>query len=202
MNEVRIIGGKYRGRKLRFESVADLRPTLGRVRETLFNWLHADVINARVLDLYAGSGALAFEALSRGATSATLVENNARAVRSLRRNAALLGLQSQQCHIQQSSVERYLRRAAHGRFDLIFVDPPFAQAGAGAGALIRRLSADWLASQGLIYLELPRQHAQKVRETLDAGGFTVHRDKAFGDCQALLLRASGDGKESGHETDV
>lgn len=190
MNEVRIISGMYRGRKLRFDAVAELRPTLGRVRETLFSWLDGDIAKARVLDLYAGTGALAFEALSRGAASATLIESNPKAVRSLRRNAALLDLPPDRCRIQQLSVERYLRRAVHGRFDLIFVDPPFALAGAGAPALLRRLNRDWLAEQGLIYLELPRHHAEEVRDALASAGVVVHRDKVFGDCRVLLLRAA------------
>ncbi|MEN9806994.1 MAG: hypothetical protein RL756_1514, partial [Pseudomonadota bacterium] len=75
-NEVRIIGGKFRGRKLRFPDAPGLRPTLGRSRETLFNWLVGDIVDARCLDLFAGSGALGFEALSRGARRVTFVEQS------------------------------------------------------------------------------------------------------------------------------
>ena len=85
-NEVRIIGGKWKGRKLSFAASKTLRPTLGRVRETLFNWLMADVEDARCLDLFAGSGALGFEALSRGAREVTFVDNNHHAATALRNN--------------------------------------------------------------------------------------------------------------------
>ena len=89
-NEVRIIGGLWRGRKLRFAATRGLRPTLGRVRETLFNWLAGEIRGARCLDLYAGSGALGLEALSRGAAEVTFVERNRKAAASLSANLAAL----------------------------------------------------------------------------------------------------------------
>ena len=89
-NEVRIIGGQWRGRKLTFPNRQDLRPTLGRVRETLFNWLAPHVQGSRCLDLYAGSGALGFEALSRGAAEVTFVERDRKAAAALKGNAEVL----------------------------------------------------------------------------------------------------------------
>jgi len=90
-NEVRIIGGQWRGRKLTFPARAHLRPTLGRVRETLYNWLAPSIHGARCLDLYAGSGALGFEALSRGAAEVIFVERDRKTAMALRRNAEMLG---------------------------------------------------------------------------------------------------------------
>ena len=89
-NQLRIIGGEWRGRKLRFPDVAGLRPTTDRVRETLFNWLAPVIHGARCLDLFAGSGALGLEALSRGASSVVFIDSDRRAVQSLRENLALL----------------------------------------------------------------------------------------------------------------
>ena len=121
-NKVRIIGGIWRRRLLRFSSVADLRPTPDRVRETLFNWLGQDLSELTTLDLFAGSGALSFEALSRGATLAVAVDAGELAVASLRENAATLGASGLDVH--RADAMAFLRRETR-RFDLIFLDPPF-----------------------------------------------------------------------------
>ena len=105
---VRIIGGKWKGRKIAVEDAAGLRPTMDRVRETVFNWLAADVQDARVLDLFAGTGALAFEALSRGARSATLVERNRRVARALEVQARALDAAA--CTVVCASALPWLRK--------------------------------------------------------------------------------------------
>lgn len=105
-NKLRIIGGDWRSRCITFIDAPGLRPTPVRVRETLFNWLRDDIIASRCLDLYAGSGALGFEAASRGAKSVTQVENNALACRALKENA--IALAAEQVKIVQSDVMRYL----------------------------------------------------------------------------------------------
>ena len=122
-NKLRIIGGEWRSRQLHFADLPGLRPTPARVRETLFNWLQADIIGKRCLDLYAGSGALGFEAASRGAKSITQVENNAEACRSLKDNAVALA--ASQIKIVHMDVFRYLAGDAEP-FDVVFIDPPFA----------------------------------------------------------------------------
>lgn len=121
-NQVRIIGGIWRRRLLRFPPAADLRPTPDRVRETLFNWLGQDLSELTTLDLFAGSGALSFEALSRGAALAVAVDAGELAVASLRDNAAVLGAVGLEAH--RADALAFLRRETRG-FDLIFLDPPF-----------------------------------------------------------------------------
>ena len=176
-NEVRIIGGKWKGRKLVFPERRDLRPTLGRVRETVFNWLVGDIAGSRCLDLYAGSGALGFEAASRGAAAVTLVESDRRAARSLEENATLL--RADNVTVVCDRAERLLRRRT-GPWDIVFVDPPFG----------RHLLADMLkllsevgalAPNGLVYVEAPR------RETLPTDRFRQVRHSRAGDTQFALL---------------
>jgi len=121
-NQVRIIGGTWRRRLLHFPPAAGLRPTPDRVRETLFNWLGQELIELTTLDLFAGSGALSFEALSRGATLAVAVDAAELAVASLRENAAVLGATGLEVH--RADAMAFLRRETRG-FDLIFLDPPF-----------------------------------------------------------------------------
>jgi 16S rRNA (guanine966-N2)-methyltransferase len=130
---VRIIGGSLGGRRLRAPRGAATRPTADRVREALFNML-GDVAGARVLDLFAGTGALALEALSRGAASAVLVDDAESAVRCARENAAALGV-ADRAAVQRGELPRALARVT-GAFDLVFLDPPYA-----AGLAERTLAA-------------------------------------------------------------
>jgi len=148
-NEVRIISGQWRSRKIRFPAVAELRPTPDPVRETLFNWLQGEVEGARCLDLYAGSGALGFEAASRGACRVVEVESNARACIALRRNCALLD--ARQIEIVHSEAGRYLSGPVR-IFDVVFLDPPFRRGllGPSCQSLEKR---GWLAERAWIYLE-------------------------------------------------
>jgi len=132
-NRVRIIGGEWRSRLVRFPPSADLRPTPDRVRETLFNWLGQRLDGLHVLDLFAGSGALGFEALSRGAASAVLVESDPRVAEGLREAAKTLGAAG--ARIVDGDALRYLARTPD-RFDLAFVDPPYA-----SGLAVRALAA-------------------------------------------------------------
>ena len=121
---VRIISGKWRRRRLSIVGLAHLRPTPDRVRETLFNWIGADIINKTVLDLFAGSGILSFEALSRGAKLATLVEINALACKQLRESKAQLS-QTMPATIVHEDAHRYLKKKSPYYFDYVFLDPPF-----------------------------------------------------------------------------
>ena len=122
-NQVRIIAGKWRSRILRFPDSASLRPTPDRVRETLFNWLGQRLDGLVCLDLFAGSGALGFEALSRGAGRVVMVESSREAARSLMANAG--ELQAAEAEIVAGDALAYLGRTTE-RFDVVFVDPPYA----------------------------------------------------------------------------
>ncbi|MFU8814278.1 MAG: 16S rRNA (guanine(966)-N(2))-methyltransferase RsmD [Pseudomonadales bacterium] len=176
-NAVRIIGGKWRGRKLAFPDEPQLRPTLGRVRETLFNWLRDDVPGSRCLDLFAGSGALGFEALSRGAAAVTFVDSSRSATRCLEDNLRTLGADN--ATVICSPAERVLR-SAREPWDIIFLDPPFKGFHvADILQLIRDREA--LAAEGLIYIEAPR------REELQLGSWTRLKHGQAGDTQFALL---------------
>ncbi|PCI64162.1 MAG: 16S rRNA (guanine(966)-N(2))-methyltransferase RsmD [Gammaproteobacteria bacterium] len=131
-SQLRIIGGQFRGRKLSFESAQGLRPTLDQVRETLFNWLSADIHGAKCLDLFSGSGALGFEALSRGASSVTFVDNNINAINHIKNNLEVLtsnlnpadGLSEKNNHCINQTSEQFLKSTKE-QFDCIFLDPPY-----------------------------------------------------------------------------
>ena len=124
MSRVRIVGGTHRSRLIDVTSVKGLRPTPDRVRETLFNWLGQDLTGWRCLDLFAGSGALGFEAASRGAEASVLVESHPRAWQTLQESAQSLGLPAVQL-VKQDAL-RYLG-SQPAVFDLIFLDPPYHQ---------------------------------------------------------------------------
>jgi len=126
-NQVRIIGGEWRSRRIAFPDHEGLRPSADRVRETLFNWLGQDLSGKRCLDLFAGSGALGFEALSRGAASVVMVEKSRGVCAALRRNAELLGAKNLQLHCADALEFATAAAAdAAARFDVVFLDPPFA----------------------------------------------------------------------------
>jgi 16S rRNA (guanine966-N2)-methyltransferase len=150
---LRIIGGAWRGRTWRFPD-GDIRPTPDRVRETLFNWLAPTIAGARCLDLFAGSGALGLEALSRGAARAVFVEQATAAARELRQTLALWGgEQAAAAQIHVADANSFLAGKPE-LFDVVFLDPPFA---AGLlGQIATRLEAgQWLAPTALIYAEGP-----------------------------------------------
>jgi len=121
-SSVRIIGGTLRGRKISFTEFEGLRPTLDRVRETLFNWLIADIHHATCLDLYAGSGALGIEAVSRGASSVILVDANRKVSDNLKENLKRLSIKS--AKVINQKAEEFLNQNTQ-KFDLVFLDPPF-----------------------------------------------------------------------------
>ena len=152
-NQVRIIGGRYRGRKLTFPSVAGLRPTADRLRETLFNWLQAEVVGARCLDLFAGSGALGFEALSRGAAYVEWVERASVVAQQLQQNLALLQVVDRGRVVRQDA-RRWLNQPPSVPFDLVFLDPPF-RLDLLASVCERLEAGGWLSPRAWIYLEQP-----------------------------------------------
>lgn len=144
--DVRIIGGDWRRRRIAVASDASVRPTPDRVRETLFNWLEPHVGGADCLDLFAGTGVLGFEALSRGARSVQFVERDARLAAALRACAEALGANAR---IARASAEEWLARPADRTFGIVFLDPPYAeQLEPYMAALAPRL-----AREALVYVE-------------------------------------------------
>ena len=176
-NEVRIIGGKWKRRKLRFPDRPSLRPTLDRVRVTLFNWLTGRLDGAICLDLYAGSGALGFEAASRGATEVTLVEHDPVVVRALEESRERLGATN--VEIVRSDAAAWLERTSK-RFDIVFLDPPFV-----SGELTKSLASlearRLLTEAGVVYAELPAD------TTPVFDGYRIAKDSRAGDTRYLLL---------------
>ena len=173
---VRIIGGQWRSRVIDFPALPGLRPTPNRLRETLFNWLQFDIAGARCLDLYAGSGVLGLEALSRGAASATLVDTQSAACLALRANVRQLGAAAE---VVQSDVMRYLAGTATP-YDLVFLDPPFAQNLVIGGCQLLE-ARGWLAATAMGYVEAERilvvEDIPRVWQTFrskTAGGVASH----------------------------
>lgn len=149
-NRVRIIGGVWRSRLIAFPSRPELRPTPDRVRETLFNWLGQDLTGKSCLDLFAGSGALGFEAASRGAARVVMVETDRAALEALRRNREALGAAA--VEIVAEDAFGYLARAVE-RFDVVFLDPPFRQN--ALSTALERLPPR-LVGGARVYVEAPR----------------------------------------------
>lgn len=180
-NTLRIIAGRWRGVPITFPAQAELRPTPDRVRETLFNWLQPMIVDARCLDLFAGSGALAFEALSRGAREVLCVDRDPIVVRHLQDTATKLRAESFEA--VASDALDFLRRPPRS-FDIVFLDPPFAAD--VLGDTLDRLARGWLMPQAMVYVEAG----------VDAGlptmpsGWSVHRSKSAGQVGYHLLRAS------------
>ena len=149
-NSVRIIGGGWRGRRVSFPDIPGLRPTPDRVRETLFNWLQHDIAGARCLDLFAGSGALGLEALSRGAKELVFVEQAVAASRALQEQLTRLG-GATKGRVVEMGAARFLRSSPQA-FDVVFLDPPF-----GRDALAEYVpmldTGQWLKEGALVYLE-------------------------------------------------
>ena len=149
MGKVRIIGGKWRSRKLTIANEADLRPSPARVRETLFNWLQPYIGGAHCLDLFAGSGALGFEALSRGAASVTMVEQSRTCIEMLKKQANTL--QAEDLEIVEEEAMTYLD-ASNGGFDIVFLDPPFSK-NLLPGACESLLNKGHLRPDAFVYVE-------------------------------------------------
>ncbi len=176
-HEVRIIGGLWRGRKLPVADRPGLRPTPDRVRETLFNWLGQDLTGWRVLDAFAGSGALGFEAASRGAAEVLLLEADLPLLAAL--EAARTRLQAVAVRVERADAIAWMRRAAPQRFELVLLDPPF-ESDLAASALAAALPL--VVPQGWIYLESAAPLAEVP------AGAVLYRTLRAGAVHAHLLR--------------
>lgn len=182
LNELRIIGGQWRGRKLKFPSQDGLRPTPDRVRETLFNWLAPYIPGARCADLFAGSGALGFEALSRGATAVTWLDTAAAVTQQLRDNLALLNTEGT---VQQLSAIEWLQQPAEDCIDVVFLDPPFAS-GLLQPAIEQLDASQRLAPTAWVYVETARDAPPPVVPPQ----WALHREKHAGQVSYRLYRVS------------
>ncbi|MCX7123770.1 MAG: 16S rRNA (guanine(966)-N(2))-methyltransferase RsmD [Gammaproteobacteria bacterium] len=180
MNEVRIIAGSLRGRKIHFQAVNGLRPTLDRVRETLFNWLMFKIRDAVCLDAFSGSGALGFEALSRGAAQVDFIEQNPSAILELNQNQKKLQLEGHSRIIEASALS-FLAVAPPESYDLIFLDPPF-QENLVQESLQFILDSAILKPGGVVYFE-----AEKRLDLALKAPWILHRHKTMGDVQFGLL---------------
>lgn len=179
---VRIIGGRWRGTRLPVADLPGLRPTSDRARETLFNWLQPVLPGARVLDLFAGSGALALEALSRGAREAVLVERDPAAAESLRGTIERLQAGDSASVIRADAIG-WLQAPLFGRFDIVFLDPPFD---AGAWHAVVPALTPWLADDAWLYLESPAEAG------IEPGtGWRLHRENRTRDARHALYRRAG-----------
>ena len=177
--KVRIIGGRWRGTRLDVADAPGLRPTSDRVRETLFNWLQPVIPGARVLDLFAGSGALGLEALSRGAANAVLVERDASLAAALRATAARLQ-GGDAASVVQAEALAWLHGQPDGGFDLAFVDPPFDANiwGGVLPALMPKLSA-----QAWLYVESPHG-----ADALPPPEWALHREGSTREVRYAIYR--------------
>ena len=193
-NTLRIIGGDWRGRKVKFASADGLRPTLDRVRETLFNWLQGNIYQANCLDLFSGSGALAFEALSRGARHVDIVDNNPQSIRLIKQNLQLLScdkaqvyLQSAQEFIGQKSDASHDNNNNNSVYDIIFLDPPFNQS--LLLPICEQLNQTALINEStLIYIET--EASLSLSELPDT--WQVYRSKQTKTLSYYLLTISGE----------
>jgi 16S rRNA (guanine966-N2)-methyltransferase len=177
---IRISGGKWRGRKITFPEIADLRPTLGKTKETLFNWLRPEIKTTRCLDLFAGSGSLGIEAMSQGAGHVILVDSDAYILRCLEENINRLCPQS--CEIIRADAIAYLEKATSD-FDIIFLDPPFNQPELLAASLEVILGRKLMKKY--VYVESNRQ--ELVEEIILTFKLKAHRTTSGGQAFSALL---------------
>ena len=181
-NSIRIIAGKWRGRRLPVIEAQGLRPSTDRVRETLFNWLMHDVADARCLDLFAGTGGLGLECLSRGARSAVFVESDRRAATQLEKNLGVLDAVNSAEVLTQSAID-FLRRPSTNKFDVVFMDPPF-DSNLLVQAMPLLVENSWLADDALVYIE----QASKKDPELVPEGWRVYKEGKAGYCRYSLYQ--------------
>ncbi|WP_115528011.1 MULTISPECIES: 16S rRNA (guanine(966)-N(2))-methyltransferase RsmD [Xanthomonas] len=177
--QVRIVGGRWRNTRLAVPDLPGLRPSSDRVRETVFNWLMPRLRGARVLDLFAGSGALGLESVSRGAAHATLIERDPGLAQRLREHVTKLEA-ADQVQVLHEDALRWLERAPAALVDIVFVDPPFA---AGLWpSVFERLPAH-LATEAWLYLEAPADLALQL-----PAGWHLHREGGTRQVRYALYR--------------
>jgi 16S rRNA (guanine966-N2)-methyltransferase len=180
--QLRIIGGSWRGRKLGFPAVDGLRPTGDRVRETLFNWLAPEIQGARCLDVFAGSGALGIEALSRGAEEVVMLERDLKAAAQLRVNLEMLNAENGKV-ISGDALGFLQQGNRHSPHHIVFIDPPF-QLALWQPVIDLLEVGNWLANDATVYIESSRESVYQTPIN-----WQLHREKYAGNiCYRLFYR--------------
>lgn len=178
---LRIIGGQWKGRRLKVPSIRDLRPSPDPVRETLFNWIGSYVPGARAVDLFAGTGSLGFEALSRGASHVTFVDKNRLAVSSLRKACHQFDIDAPQATVVSANCLRWLKENP-SEWDIAFIDPPFREPHQYGRVL--KVLEQCLTPNGIVYVEFNR------RESIERQDFRVWKTSTSGEVQFEVLTQS------------
>ena len=182
--KIRIIGGKYKGRNLHFPAVNDLRPTPERIRETLFNWLAPYISGSHCLDLFAGSGALGFEAISRGAKNISFVESSRKASHAIEKNIQVLN--SDCANVTNQDSINYLKHC-NRQFDIVFLDPPFKSSLLQSSIdLINE--HDLINNTGWVYAE----YSAHQQQPNCLSPWKIHRQTKAGDVRASLFQCQHD----------
>lgn len=182
MNKLRIIAGDWRGRKISFADEPGLRPTIDRIRETAFNWLQADVVGARCLDVFAGSGALGVEALSRGADHVTFIDQSLKVIKTIESELQRLG--SDRFEVKHASIPAAFNYLPAEPFDVVFLDPPY-------GSDMLPVCLNTLMRRGLVhddtrfYIEMSKHSQLDLPE-----GFEIMRHKTTKRIQYMLVSTS------------
>lgn len=183
---MKIIAGEYRGRTLKTTAGPGYRPAMGKVRGALFSMLEARGVHwpeARALDLFAGSGSLGFEALSRGAAQVTFVESMPRAAALIQENAARLGVAPERCQVLAEESGKVLGRRPYAAFDVIFIDPPYGKNLLGP-AIKAILKQGWLASGGVLNAEV--ESGLKFDPAREHPALAVEADRRYGQTRLIL----------------
>jgi 16S rRNA (guanine966-N2)-methyltransferase len=189
---VRIIGGEWRGRKVRFPQSGSVRPSPDRVRETLFNWLQFEVAGKRCLDLFAGSGVLGLEALSRGAREVVFVELDRESASAI--EETLRAFKCDRGRVEPLDAFAYLSGLVRQPFDIVFLDPPYAERWLTRACDALERGA-WLRSDAWIYLEDMAAHGEPALPA----GWALMRSKRAGDVGYHLARRGAPGHEQTKE---
>ncbi len=181
-NSIRIIGGRWRGRKLGFSANATIRPTLDQIRETLFNWLQTHIHDARCLDAFAGSGALGIEALSRGAKHVTFIDQHQQTLLQIKKNLNVFDASNYDC--LQASMPQALHSLQHEHaFDIIFLDPPF-NSDLVEKTLVMLENSSVIKPSTVIYFETDAHHDLPVNDAWQIFRMKKTKHVAYG----LLLK--------------
>lgn len=186
--EIRIISGQWKGRRLKVHDKEGLRPTTDRLKETLFNWLMMDIRNSKVLDCFAGAGALGFEAVSRGATSLICIEKDKKAANQLKSNCKLLQADTQ-IIVKHGDFFTEVKRLSE-QFDLVFIDPPFHKDMTNK-CVASLIENELFAEDALVYLEQESTASFDLLQSDFADNFELIKEKKAGQVLAQLFRFIG-----------
>ena len=184
---LRVLAGNYKGRKIATDHLrSEQRPSLARIRETLFNWLHPELAGARCLDAFAGSGALGLESLSRGAQACAFIDSSPANVAAIQRLVRDWGIAADRVDLQLGACPQAIERL-ESSFDIVFLDPPFDQPELVLSCLQRLEWARKLNPGALVYVEMSLQHGDLLAQATDLG-WSTHRQRSTSSLIYALLR--------------